>query len=289
MIDPVGQSAYTTTMPTPATTPDENDGTQDSAINSVPDVLSNGQVETVGTVAEQNGDGGKMKGVLRLLQAGHFHGVADVRLRINFHDEIAAMEHEQYAQTAQQGLTDLRDAIGSQVETVLENPDVEASTATGIGDALAAFDSTLAQHATDGSGDATALTDQIRSDFENLVSSLKTALGVKADNGPDTPTDEITVPEDTPESTPQMAAMATEEPPSAPPAVDYQAFIADLISTFETKLQEFQASLTDINVLPELSQPHGNGKAYDKFVAMYNNLRMPSASETPEPAIDTNA
>lgn len=32
----------------------------------------------------------KGAGVLRLLEAGHFQGVADVRLRINFHDDLAA-------------------------------------------------------------------------------------------------------------------------------------------------------------------------------------------------------
>ncbi len=31
------------------------------------------------------------KGVLGLLQEGHFKGVADVRLRINFFDELAAI------------------------------------------------------------------------------------------------------------------------------------------------------------------------------------------------------
>ena len=33
----------------------------------------------------------KTKGVVRLLQEGHFKGVADVRLRINFHDELTQL------------------------------------------------------------------------------------------------------------------------------------------------------------------------------------------------------
>jgi len=36
----------------------------------------------------------RAKGVLRLLQEGHFKGVADVRLRINFHEELTAIAHE---------------------------------------------------------------------------------------------------------------------------------------------------------------------------------------------------
>ena len=36
-------------------------------------------------------DDEKAKGVIRLLQEGHFKGVADVRLRINFFDELTAL------------------------------------------------------------------------------------------------------------------------------------------------------------------------------------------------------
>ena len=36
-------------------------------------------------------DDEKVKGVIRLLQEGHFKGVADVRLRINFFDELTAL------------------------------------------------------------------------------------------------------------------------------------------------------------------------------------------------------
>ena len=34
----------------------------------------------------------KVRGVIRLLQQGHFKGVADVRLRINFFDELSAID-----------------------------------------------------------------------------------------------------------------------------------------------------------------------------------------------------
>ncbi len=294
-IDPVGQSAYTTmTIPTPVETPDESDGVQETAVVNEPDTSASAQDEIIGATDEQVGnESGKMKGVLRLLQAGHFHGVADVRLRINFQDEIAAMEHRQFTQTAQQGLTDLQAAIDTQAAALLDNPELEAASATGVNDALAAFDFTLAQHASETTGNTSALTDQIRADFDNLVSSLKTALGVDAESNPETSTDDVTVAEDIPESAPQMAASADGPPAATPetaPATDYQTFIDDLISTFETKLQELETSLTDINVLPELSAPHGNGKAYDKFVAMYNDMRTPPAEVmTPEPAVDTSA
>ena len=57
---------------------------------SVPD-----PVQAVPKAPEIENSAEGQKGVLRLLQEGHFKGVSDVRLRINFHDEISAMESEQ--------------------------------------------------------------------------------------------------------------------------------------------------------------------------------------------------
>jgi len=283
-IDPVGQSIYPAILPNPATVPEENGDTQESAVIAAPDAIPD---EPVGAAEEQN-DEAKAKGVLRLLQAGHFQGVADVRLRINFHNEIVAMESEQYAQTAQQGMSDLQSAIGDQMTTLLDNPDLDETTATGIGDALETFNATLTQP----TADTSTLTDQIRADFDNLVSSLKTVLGIQAQDDTEN-SEEITPADAIVEDAPQMAAQVANETPADTPeaasAVDYQAFVDALISTFETKMQEFESSLTDIKVLPDLSAPHGNGKAYDKFVAMYNDMQMPPATPTAEPTIDTNA
>ena len=52
------------------------------------DVVGAQAVEPVG---DEPGDG-EANGVLQNLQAGHFRGVADVRLRINFADQILAVE-----------------------------------------------------------------------------------------------------------------------------------------------------------------------------------------------------
>jgi hypothetical protein len=42
-------------------------------------------------LAEDHKEGKAPRGVLRLLQEGHFKGVADLRLRINFFDQLAAI------------------------------------------------------------------------------------------------------------------------------------------------------------------------------------------------------
>ncbi|MHC4216368.1 MAG: hypothetical protein ACYSWP_23700 [Planctomycetota bacterium] len=40
-------------------------------------------------------DDGGQRGVIRNLMEGHYKGVSDVRLRINFHEEITAIENQQ--------------------------------------------------------------------------------------------------------------------------------------------------------------------------------------------------
>ena len=49
----------------------------------------------------------RAKGVLRLLEAGHFRGVADVRLRINFFDELSAKATADAQQAAVAGTANL--------------------------------------------------------------------------------------------------------------------------------------------------------------------------------------
>ncbi len=45
----------------------------------------------------------KVPGVIRLLEAGHFKGVADVRLRINFHDQLEQRAADKAADTLRTG------------------------------------------------------------------------------------------------------------------------------------------------------------------------------------------
>ena len=44
-------------------------------------------------------------------------------------------------------------------------------------------------------------------------------------------------------------------------------------TTFAESLDELANALNDIKSLPDLSEPNGNGKAYNKFLAIYNNLQ----------------
>jgi len=53
---------------------------------------------------------------------------------------------------------------------------------------------------------------------------------------------------------------------------DFQIFIQGLKEAFNSALAELTNSLAEMKVLPELSEPQGNGVAYDKFLDIYNQM-----------------
>ena len=53
----------------------------------------------------------------------------------------------------------------------------------------------------------------------------------------------------------------------------WQTFLENLQSVFTTASDEFTKAVNDLQILPELSEPNGNGVAYEKFLAIYNELR----------------
>jgi hypothetical protein len=168
------------------------------------------------------------KGVIRNLLAGHYQGVADVRLRINFNEELQVLEYE--AQT--QAIADQAPAFSGAMEELfpstsgLESLDSNAQSA--IADAEMAFLAATDAVFTDASSAGTLLVG-LRSAFETLTAALE-------------------------------------------PAFDLTGYIADLKSGFEAALAELSANLAEATLRPPLSEPHGNGAAYDKFLAIYRSL-----------------
>ena len=60
----------------------------------------------------------------------------------------------------------------------------------------------------------------------------------------------------------------------------WQSHIEGLESSFAAAMEELVNSLNGVQVLPELSEPNGNGVAYDKFLAIYNEMLGAGTTET---------
>lgn len=72
------------------------------------------------STVQQTTESSDSDGVLRLLQEGHFKGVSDIRLRINFYNELAAIEAQQLQAAAEEQIDSILQSVGSIVGTMIE-------------------------------------------------------------------------------------------------------------------------------------------------------------------------
>lgn len=299
-VSPVNQTgnvvitSWTAVTPAPEDTPgDEVVQTPEVDEADEPTPMTSAEVE------EPVENSGKVRGVIRNLMAGHFKGVADVRLRINFFDEISAMEQAQAAQVAEEGVSNILSSINSEIETFLQTEELDEELAAALAEAQNVFTTSIPQalddFASEGVSGSGALIPQLQSTFDEFVSSLNAVLTAPEEPIPKEPDEieppvETEPPVDTEESGPVLTATViseqeelTEEPQPSP----LEQFVEKLIETFSSGLVELEAALAQIQVLPELSEPSGNGVAYDKFLAIYNEMRGITDTEPQPGAIDT--
>ena len=245
------------------------------------DIPADDAPKTDAVLAGEEDDGDDGRGVLRNLLAGHYKGVADVRLRINFFDELSAAANESAATAASEEVDGLVGTVNTQIDTLLGGLEIEQETSDGVAELLAGFgaavDEGLGQFSSD--GDREAFAQLIESAFGSLTQQLRELL-YPPEQPEEPPTDE-TVPTDETGGDGTVAAAEGEETPpihepipddtieTTPPLEDP---LADVLSAFSEALASFMQSISASSQLPELSQPSGNGVAYDKFLAIYNEM-----------------
>ena len=244
------------------------------------------------------------KGVLRLLEAGHFKGVADVRLRINFFEELSAQAAADAVPAAVDGVEDLLTTMRATIATFA---DAVASSGTS-GDESSSealvnltenfetqVESLIQDLTTAGSVDEESLESAIRASFEEFLGGLAELFAPPADappapipdpepveppvqDGDDSVTEttsgsEAVQPEDAVPSEPQETTPVPDVADEPTFEQVYDEALTSLKEAFEAALAELLSSLDGTLRLGEPSAPAGNGGAYDKFLAIYNQLR----------------
>lgn len=205
-------------------------------------------------------DQGKANGVLRLIQEDHFKGVADVRLRINFYEQLAALKDANQQAATQDAVSELANAVS---EIVTQQGALPEDVSVAIGD----FQNTLSDLANAQDGGKT-LTEDVSNAFSDLATSLRDMLGLNEPATPaesDTESTESTNVLSTTDETGNTSAQQTD---NQAPAFDGAAFVTALESAFA----DFQTGLPTDTQTHEFTPPHGNGSAFDKFVSMYRDL-----------------
>ena len=93
--------------------------------------------------------------------------------------------------------------------------------------------------------------------------------------------------EESTESTAETVPVSTAEVDGSPePTVDpAEAFLAELTESFQSALSQLQKDIDEFSILPEPSPSQGNGRAYDKFMAIYQNMINGSTSTDTTPDV----
>ncbi len=243
------------------------------------------------------------RGVVRLLEAGHFKGVADVRLRMNFREELAARA-EQRAEAQVAPATDsLAQAAGEATDAFVEAAELDEEAAVKVGSLADEFEASLRDSidaAADDEGlDVEKLAEAGESAFAGFVDSLRNLLSTE----PVEPIEEPTEPTETSEQplefnltesravaeTPAPAiageAPVVEGPTLVPTATNeplspIEDALAVLTSAFADAMSEFISAIDGAMQLPEPTPGPGKGAAFDKFLAIYHQLGSSETTNT---------
>lgn len=224
------------------------------------------------------------RGVIRLLQEGHFNGVADIRLRINFMDELDALNQKEVKQIAAESIANIKGIIEDKVGELLQSDAITSEQAGAISELQIKLVEEIQDADEQFRNDEVSLdifVGNIGNALDNFTDSLLPILITQSGN--QTPAEE-TAPQESltinvTESI-QPADYSTIQEPTSDTVeeIQLQEFLDELQSGFAGVLEEFATKLSDVSVLPSLSPPSGNGVAYDKFVAIYDELTSPPPS-----------
>lgn len=203
------------------------------------------------------------KGVLRNLLEGHYKGVADVRLRINFFEELAAIEAAKVQTVAAEKVGGVLESVGDVVTDFVEGDNgLTPEQITAVSELHNTFSQAAGESQNEPAVDLTTA-------FDDFVVALRNLF-----TPPEQTPEETTIPETEDVGTTESSS-TTEQP--------WQTFLDNLQSAFSAASDELTKAVTSLQILPELSEPNGNGVAYEKFLAIYNDLRGLNTADAEQP------
>ena len=234
------------------------------------------------TEMRETPDKSRARGVLRLLEEGHFKGVAAVRLRMNFHAELA--QKGDAAQTGaarnaaialQSGMTGIldgaKDQLGEQAAAVFSR--FEQTVANSLGNEATASD--------------------IRATAAAAIETLKSDLASLFEPGDVSATQDASTPVGTGDA-PAGVTREMEQPGDATGAAASASSLLqrllDDIDLLAATFAETAGSATQLAGIEDIIAPSGNGVAFEKFVEQYQAQFGSGVDQSDElPLIDDHA
>src|SRR5438477_1912993 len=122
----------------------------------------------------------KTAGVLRLLDAGHFNAIAELRHRIKYAEQLSTQSQAAAADAAPQQVTDLANSINSQIDALVAPLNLSGDTQDAVtalrSDFNTALQTALHDHVSDGSVDASGLASALQTAFDEFVTQLQQVI-----------------------------------------------------------------------------------------------------------------
>jgi hypothetical protein len=245
--------------------------------------------EDLASVSEEvasTSDTGDAKGVVRLLEAGHFKGVAAVRLSINFHAELSARRSSTAAAEIESAAANLMEGVSEVLASSSEVPgDGDESTTANGSETFSNAVAEVVSGFRGGELDASAALAAFQMTFENLANSLN-ATPVEADESEaeeegtaevmpgameavDPDSESVVVAEEV------VAAAPSESDPISTLVASQGSMLDELDQLFGEFMDEVRSALDTMNSVREFAQPSGNGVAFEKFLSMYREMTAP--------------
>ena len=263
------------------------------------------------TTEQQESETTEIPGVIRNLLEGHFKGVSDVRLHINHFEALQAVEQQQLQAVIADNAATL-ESIAQNLAQLLNYTDQPTALQETSEDIVSenieapATSEGLTQDQQDSAGSASETVNELltsenqsKDTLITLVTDLQSTLTSLADSLnpplPSTINETLVAPlndgePQTPGAEITQGQGETQTPPADSPSafeILVSEFIEQLNSVFLTALEELTESLSQVEVFTELSEPNGNGSAYEKFLSIYNELLAAAESNNESPSLDS--
>jgi hypothetical protein len=235
---------------------------------------------------EQVDDAPQARGVMRLLDEGHFKGVAELRHRIHHFEMLAAEAKASAGDSLATPLTALTQSLSDQLGAAAADPSMNPSAAEAIGELKSEFELVMQGIAASAADvDFADMRDSLELAFAGLVEKLAAALAapIQAEEDavaisvPVVDKAQLTLKE--PDLT-SIDADTAFPPPEEKAGLDIDGLVASLTDAFRAGLSDLTSTYTVAASLPDPAPAPGKGKAYAKFLAVYNELRTATNQPT---------
>jgi hypothetical protein len=252
------------------------------------------QVEKSATVAETAPQKNRAQGAIKLLQEGHFKGVAALRLSINFFDQLSDLEQKTNQVAAQEGIAELSLALQEQIGGLSTSGLIEEETLPRLADLTETFLSEIQSSAAGEEWDQQQLTTSLEHHYDNYRTALQDlllppepTLLQEAEAGQTAASEEIAPGADqgaanSPTTISQLetelvAAQTTASPLQTVVESESQVQLAtrleELDSSFRSQLSSITERLQGASLPPVPEQPDNQGAAFQKFLTIYREMQ----------------